>query len=58
MIARTGAGRCDPSLIDDETPAEDVLKFPGGLLDFLKSEIGKAPTVTPARLTTSPDPRP
>jgi topoisomerase-4 subunit B len=38
---------CDPSLIDDETPAEDVLKFPGGLLDFLKSEIGKAPTVTP-----------
>jgi len=38
---------CDPSLIDDETPAEDVLKFPGGLLDFLRSEIGKAPTVTP-----------
>ena len=39
---------CDPSLIKDETPAEDVLKFPGGLLDFLKSEIGKAETVTPA----------
>ncbi len=38
---------CDPALIKDETPAEDVLKFPGGLLDFLKSEIGKAPTVTP-----------
>jgi len=38
---------CDPSLINDETPAEDVLKFPGGLLDFLKSEIGKAQTVTP-----------
>src|SRR6201992_1204972 len=38
---------CDPSLISDETPAEDVLKFPGGLLDFLKSEIGKAQTVTP-----------
>jgi len=37
---------CDPSLIKDETPAEDVLKFPGGLLDFLKSETGKAPTVT------------
>src|SRR4051812_41363744 len=32
---------CDPELISDETPAEDVLKFPGGLLDFLKSEIGK-----------------
>ena len=36
---------CDPSLIADETPAEDTLKFPGGLLDFLKSEIGKANTV-------------
>ena len=36
---------CDPSLIKDETPAEDTLKFPGGLLDFLKSEIGKANTV-------------
>jgi topoisomerase-4 subunit B len=38
---------CDPELITDETPAEDVLKFPGGLLDFLKSEVGKATTVTP-----------
>jgi topoisomerase-4 subunit B len=38
---------CDPSLIKDETPAEDTLKFPGGLLDFLKSEVGKAQTVTP-----------
>jgi topoisomerase-4 subunit B len=37
---------CDPALIKDETPAEDVLKFPGGLLDFLKGEIGKAQTVT------------
>jgi topoisomerase-4 subunit B len=36
---------CDPSLIKDETPAEDVLKFPGGLLDFLRGEIGKATTV-------------
>src|SRR5579859_3270027 len=38
---------CDPSLIKDDTPAEDTLKFPGGLLDFLKSEIGTAQTVTP-----------
>ena len=37
---------CDPELIKDETPAEDVLKFPGGLLDFLRGEIGKAQTVT------------
>ena len=36
---------CDPSLIKDETPAEDTLKFPGGLLDFLKSEVGKSVTV-------------
>ncbi len=36
---------CDKSLITDETPAEETLKFPGGLADFLKSEIGKAPTV-------------
>src|SRR6185437_9255092 len=36
---------CDPSLIKDATPAEEVLKFPGGLLDYLKSEIGKAHTV-------------
>ncbi len=36
---------CDPALIKDETPAEETLKFPGGLLDFLKSEIGKSHTV-------------
>ena len=36
---------CDPSLIKDETPAEETLKFPGGLLDFLKGEIGKSNTV-------------
>ena len=36
---------CDPALIKDETPAEERLKFPGGLLDFLKSEIGKSSTV-------------
>jgi topoisomerase-4 subunit B len=36
---------CDPSLITDETPAEETLKFPGGLLDFLKSELGKSYTI-------------
>jgi topoisomerase-4 subunit B len=39
--------RCDPVLIKDETPADEVLKFPGGLGDFLASEIGNAQTVTP-----------
>jgi len=37
---------CDPSLITDDTPAEDVLHFPGGLSDFLVGEVGKAATVT------------
>jgi topoisomerase-4 subunit B len=36
---------CDPTLITDETPAQDTLKFPGGLLDFLKGEIGKSNTI-------------
>jgi topoisomerase-4 subunit B len=41
--------KCDPSLIKSAgtTPAEDTLKFPGGLLDFLRSEIEGRATVTP-----------
>ena len=31
---------CDPSLIKDDTPPEAVFRFPGGLKDFLASEIG------------------
>jgi topoisomerase-4 subunit B len=38
--------KCDPELIKGDTPAEDVLKFPGGLLDFLKTEVGANKTVT------------
>ncbi len=40
--------KCDPSLISDDgaTPSEDVLKFPGGLADYLAGEVGKAHTVT------------
>jgi topoisomerase-4 subunit B len=38
--------KCDPSLVKGDTPAEDTLKFPGGLLDFLNSEIGSNRTVT------------
>jgi topoisomerase-4 subunit B len=39
---------CDPSLLkqDAATPAEDTLKFPGGLLDFLRSEIAGKDMVT------------
>jgi len=41
--------KCDPSLIKSAgtTPAEDTLKFPGGLLDFLRGEIEGRTTVTP-----------
>ncbi|MDE2183383.1 MAG: DNA topoisomerase IV subunit B [Alphaproteobacteria bacterium] len=38
--------KCDPSLIRDATPAEDTLHFPGGLTDFLSSEINGKTTVT------------
>jgi len=39
---------CDPSLLkaNSATPAEDKLHFPGGLLDFLKSEISGKEMVT------------
>ena len=33
--------RCDPELISDETPAEAVFQFPGGLADHLKEQIGE-----------------
>ena len=39
---------CDPSLIrNGKTPADEVLKFPGGLADFLRSEIEGETTVSP-----------
>jgi topoisomerase-4 subunit B len=39
--------KCDPELIGerDDTPAEDTLHFPGGLLDYLKATLGSAKTV-------------
>jgi topoisomerase-4 subunit B len=37
---------CEPSLIKGDTPAEDTLKFPGGLLDFLRGAIEGKSTVT------------
>jgi topoisomerase IV subunit B len=40
--------KCEASLLQPEweIPAEDVLKFPGGLLDFLKTTLGSAKTVS------------
>ncbi|MBO9579444.1 MAG: DNA topoisomerase IV subunit B [Sphingobium sp.] len=32
--------KCDPSIIADETPAEAVFQFPGGLSDHLKEQLG------------------
>jgi len=32
--------RCDPAIITDETPAEAVFQFPGGLADHLKEQLG------------------
>ncbi|MBY0422307.1 MAG: DNA topoisomerase IV subunit B [Parvularculaceae bacterium] len=37
--------RCAPSLIKDETPAEDVFKFEAGLSDYLRSLVADKPTV-------------
>ncbi|SEI87734.1 DNA topoisomerase IV subunit B [Sphingobium sp. AP50] len=32
--------KCDPALISDDTPAEAVFQFPGGLADHLKEQVG------------------
>ncbi|MBA4762335.1 DNA topoisomerase IV subunit B [Sphingomonas sp.] len=32
--------KCDPSIITDDTPAEAVFQFPGGLADHLKEQLG------------------
>lgn len=38
--------RCDETLIKDDTPKDAVFHFPGGLRDFLSSEIEKRTKVT------------
>ncbi|HWH22901.1 MAG TPA: ATP-binding protein, partial [Allosphingosinicella sp.] len=38
--------RCDPSLISDETPAEAVFQFPGGLSDHLREQVGSRECAT------------
>jgi topoisomerase-4 subunit B len=38
--------RCDPSLLSDETPAEAVFQFPGGLADHLQEQIGSRECAT------------
>ncbi len=38
--------RCDPELIGDDTPAEAVFQFPGGLSDHLKEQLGNRACAT------------
>ncbi|QDZ06467.1 DNA topoisomerase IV subunit B [Sphingomonas panacisoli] len=38
--------KCAPEVITDETPAEAVFQFPGGLADHLKEQIGDRETAT------------
>ncbi|HWF01170.1 MAG TPA: DNA topoisomerase IV subunit B [Caulobacteraceae bacterium] len=39
--------RCAPERILDETPAEAVFHFPGGLADVLAEAVGESETITP-----------
>jgi topoisomerase-4 subunit B len=39
--------KCDPSRIQDQTPAEATFRFPNGLADFLAERVKQIETVTP-----------
>jgi len=38
--------KCDPAVITDDTPAEAVFQFPGGLSDHLKEQLGNRECAT------------
>ncbi|MDB5444317.1 MAG: parE, partial [Phenylobacterium sp.] len=42
---------CDPSRIQDQTPAEATFRFPNGLADFLAERVKDIETVTPEPFT-------
>ncbi len=42
---------CDPSRIQDQTPAEAVLRFPNGLADYLAERVNGLETLTPEPFT-------
>ena len=42
---------CDPSRIQDQTPAEAVLRFPNGLADYLAERVNGVETLTPEPFT-------
>src|SRR3546814_13486245 len=47
--------KCAPELIADETPAEAVFQFPGGLADHLKEQVGDRECATSAFFSGSQD---
>ena len=47
--------RCAPELIHDDTPAEAVFQFPGGLADHLREQIGERECATSAFFHGSQD---
>ncbi len=47
--------KCAPELISDDTPAEAVFQFPGGLSDHLKEQIGTRECATSAFFSGSQD---
>ncbi|GBH31309.1 DNA topoisomerase IV subunit B [Sphingobium xenophagum] len=47
--------KCDPSIISDDTPAEAVFQFPGGLADHLKEQVGNRECATSVFFTGNQD---
>ena len=47
--------KCAPELITDDTPAEAVFQFPGGLADHLREQIGERECATAEFFTGSQD---
>ncbi|WP_174273659.1 DNA topoisomerase IV subunit B [Sphingomonas bacterium] len=47
--------RCEPALIGDDTPAEAVFQFPGGLSDHLREQLGSRACATAEPFTGRQD---
>ena len=47
--------KCDPELITDDTPAEGVFQFPGGLTDHLAEQVGERSCATTEFFSGSQD---
>jgi topoisomerase-4 subunit B len=47
--------KCDPSVITDDTPAEAVFQFPGGLADHLQEQVGDRECATSKFFSGSQD---